>query len=457
MSGRSPKLLPAREAALLALIEIEQQGAYANLAYARVVSEHRLSAPDLALTAELVYGTTRMKLALDAIAARFLSKPIAQLPPQILLILRLSLYQLHYLDGVAEFAAVNEGVQLAKKYGGQPLANLVNGVLRNYLRSERERLLPDKGGDTRAYLSVTLSHPRWLIDYLAMSWGDDKIEAFCRYNNRHHPLVVRVNTLLTDRDTLLAKLRAAGREVEPAAHAPQGLILPESGNIAAAAEFEAGELIVQGEASQLAALALDPAPDSVTLDLCAAPGGKATYLAALMENKGCLYAVDVHQHKQRLIADNARRMRTDIIRPVAADARALGAAYAACADYLLLDAPCSGLGVLSARADSRWRKSRADIDELAALSYQLLEAAAGYVKPGGRLVYSTCTVTREENINNIRRFLEACPQFSLTPLTALKPHFDAAEQPALDKGYIQLLPQKHDMEGFFIAALQKAK
>lgn len=450
--------LGARSLAYLALRQIEKDGAYANIALKQVLNQHHHQPREARLAAELVYGTTRMRLAVDHIMRQFLNKPLSELMPELKIILRMSIYQLHYLK-VEPYAAVNEGVSLTKKYASPRLAGLTNAVLRNYLRADKQQLLPAKEENFLEYLHLTLSFPQWLVDYLLQHYSPAEAEAFCLHANAHHGIAIRTNTLKISRDELLELLASEGITAHAAGYAPETIIISGGvGNIAELALFREGYFIVQGLSSQLVGHALSPRPGSMVLDLCAAPGGKSTHLAALMNNQGAIDAFDIHPHKVELIKDNAQRLGIQCFTAHVADSRRLPERYQQVADYVLLDAPCSGLGVLAARSDSRFRKEIANIDALAKLSYQLLEAAATYVKPGGKLCYSTCTITNEENVSNIRRFLAEHNDFALAPLQGLMPLMTEKRE-QLGSGEIQLMPFAADkeLEGFYIALLEKRR
>ena len=449
----------AREAAFTVLLQTEREAAYANLALKKYLDQARLGPEDARLAARIVYGSVRHKLALDHIISQLLTRPDARLMTEARIILRLSLFQLHYLDRVEAYAVTDDGVELARRHCGEAIARLVNAVLRSYLRREdKSALLPGReaGFD---YLHHTLSYPKWLSDYLLRRFGPEEAERFCLALNEPAPVYLRTNTLRLRREELQAALAQCGVTAVPAGFTYETLrVEAGAGKLAAGNPFRSGGCIVQGPASQLAAHALHPASGSRVLDLCAAPGGKTTHLAALMADQGELHAFDIHPHKIALIEANLKRLGLTCVTAAAADAAALPASYQGWADYILLDAPCTGLGVLNARPDSRYHKRPEDIAALAEQAYRLLEAAAAYLAPGGRLCYTTCTVTHEENEDNIRRFLAAHPEFSLQPMSELAAMMSRPEDAAAaNAGQLQLLPHVHGCEGFFLALLRKER
>lgn len=446
-----------RELAFLALRQIWQEDAYANLALKKLLDQYAPPSREARLATELVYGTVRLRYGMDYLLTNLLTKPLDQLHPDIYAILALSLYQLQYL-ATEPYAVVNEGVKLAKYYTNPALAKLTNGVLRTYLRQAEQKgkaaLLPTRD-DLRNYLRITQSYPAWLVDYLLAHFGPEQAEQFCLAGNARSGLWLRVNTLRTSRDQLLEKLREAGCTARAAGFAPE-TIQVTSQAAPATREIQAGLCLAQGPISQLVAYALSPAPGSRVLDLAAAPGGKTTHLAARMENQGQIQAFDLHAHKIPLLQDNCKRLGIQIVTAQAADSAHLPESYQNWADSVLLDAPCSGLGVLQTRPDSRYHKQAQDIPVLAKLSYRLLHAAAGYVRPGGYLCYSTCTITEEENQGNLHRFLTEHPDFQLAPMTEVARLLPRPEdQAAARKGQLQLLPQDQGMEGFFLSLVRR--
>lgn len=454
---RPPKKLTARQAAFIVLLQAEREAAYVNLALKKLLDSCEISPADARLATQIVYGAARLRNALDHMIARLLSRPEAKLMTEARIILRLSLYQLHYLSKAEPYAVTDEAVRLAKKYANAPISRLVNAVLRNYLRLEDKQGLlpgPEQGFD---YLHLTLSYPKWLADYFCREFGMEETARLCLALNENPGLFLRTNSFKLRREELQAALHQVGVESAPAGFSYETLqVLHGAGRLPASPAFRNGACIIQGPASQLAAHALSPASGSRVLDLCAAPGGKTTHLAAMMNDQGQVHAFDLHEHKLRLIEQNASRLGLSCITARQADAAQLPASYQQWADYILLDAPCSGLGVLNSRPDSRYHKQRDHIDKLAALSYQLLSAAAGYLRPGGSLLYSTCTLTHEENQDNVARFLAQRPDFSLQPMSRLAPLLHRPQDAAAAlSGQLQLLPHIHGTEGFYLALLRK--
>ena len=451
------KKFGAREAALIGLLKVERDQGFAHIVLNQVLSGSAMDVPEKKLATEIFYGSLRMRAALDFILSKLLTRPLAEQSPQLLAVLRLGLYQLMYMDRIPEFSAVDEAVKIAKKYCSRQESKVVNAVLRNYLRRKDDLRLPGRELGEE-YLITTLSHPRWLIKYLLEYQPFDEVEGFCLYNNASHKLSLRTNTLKITPERLAELLAAEGINTHQGRYAPESLIVDSGVNLSGNRLFKSGLFAPQGEASMLAALALSPHPGSVVYDLCAAPGSKSMHMAQLMANDGQIYAFDIHSSRVALIKNAAKQMGITIVDCLQADSRNLPAKYIGGADYLLLDAPCSGLGVLSRRADSRWRKQLSDIDQMADISFELLQASAKYLRRGGLLLFSTCTITRQENKNNLKRFLLEHDEFELAPLKNLLPLFtNQTDLDALEQGYIQFDPYHHGTEGFFISLLRKVK
>ncbi|HEY8392328.1 MAG TPA: 16S rRNA (cytosine(967)-C(5))-methyltransferase RsmB [Capillibacterium sp.] len=444
------KKSPGRAIALKALIAIEEEGAYANRILSSLFAQAHPEEREKGLATELVFGTLRQLNYLDHILQQLLTKNLSALPAAVREVLRLSLYQLIFTDHPA-YAVVNEAVQLTKagKYRG--LANLVNGVLRAYLRRKESLTVPGFEQDPIGHLTIVHSHPRWLIERWVERWGMEETHHLVEANNTPAPLSIRTNTLLVSRERLLTLLTGAGIPAEPSPAVPEALRLATGRELTTTSWWEAGYFYIQDEASMLVAHLLAPRPGEVIADLCAAPGGKTTHLAQLMENTGRIYALDPYHHKTKLIADNARRLQIKIIETVTGDARAW------CPDRpldgVLLDAPCTGTGVLRRRPDIRWRRQLADLKELVVLQEALLNHGATLLKPGGRLVYSTCSIEWEENEGQIRHFLAAHPDFKVE----LPEHFASSVQGFRGAEGFLILPRNEEPDGFFMTRLVKLR
>lgn len=445
--------LTAREAALEALVAVEAQGAYSNLALHRVLP--RTAPRDKALATELVYGTLKRQNTLDWALVRMLERPLEKRARWVKVLLRLSLYQLFYLERVPDHAVVHEAVEIAKRRGHKGIAALVNGVLRRVVREGKQLLVPPElPALTRKALE--LSHPEALIARWEAVYGPEETRAMCAANNAPAPVAVRVNRLKATREAAAARLAAEGWEAIPSRLSPDGLRLTGGpGNVARSTPYREGWITVQDESAMLAARLLDPAPGARVLDLCAAPGGKATHLAERMDDRGEVVAVDDHEHKLPLIAENAARLGLSIVRPVCADGREAGMRWPEAFDAVLLDAPCSGYGVIRRRPEIKWRKTAEDIDALVALQRELLEAAARALRPGGVLVYTTCTVEPRENGEQIRTFLADHPEMDPDPSGVAARLAVVADRIDPETGGVQILPHHFGSDGFYLARLRK--
>ncbi|HHX73989.1 MAG TPA: 16S rRNA (cytosine(967)-C(5))-methyltransferase RsmB [Firmicutes bacterium] len=447
------KHLDAREAALLALTSVLEEGAYVNLALANVLAGHTLDGRDRRLAAEITYGVATYRLTLDWIILQLTGRPAAKLDRPVLLVLYIGLYQLFYLDRIPAPAAVHTSVELIKKTKKRPLAGFVNGVLRGALRRKNSLPWPDKEKNTAEYLSLRSAHPPWMVQRWLNRLGPEETEKLLAANNTAPPLTARVNTLRTDRENLLARLAAEGVEAEASRLAPEAVIIRNSSGIGNLAAYREGLFQVQGESAILASRVLAPVPGSRVLDMCSAPGGKTTHLAALMQNRGEIVALDIYPHRLELVQANARRLGATVITTVLLDGREITPKRHGFFDYILLDAPCSGLGVIRRKPDIKWKRREEDPAALAVLQQELLERAAAVLTPGGVLVYSTCTNEPEETTEQIDSFLALHPEFAPSTFTvSLPPAWQRQEV----CGGIQLYPHVHGLDGFFIARLQKA-
>ena len=444
MDSTMKKQKTPRSAAVEILNSIDQQGAHAEPLLDALLSGTEIPNPqDRGLLTELVYGTLRMRGQLDWIITKHYRGDFSTLEIPVLNILRTGIYQLFFTDRIPAFAAVNEAVGIAKK--GCPAASgLVNAILRNVLREKENIAWPEMAKDPGRAIAVLHSHPRWLVEHWLDRYGIDETIAICRANNGIPPLAVRVNSLKTSREKTVAALAGEGITAQTTRFSEDGIILitPFAG-LRKTAAFRDGLIRVQDEASQLVARLCNPQPGERVLDLCAGAGGKTLHLAALMENRGKIDAVDFQPDKLRLLTTEAGRLGVTIVETHSGNATGTPETFRGLFDRVLLDAPCSGLGTLRRNPEIRWRIAPADLEKCAQIQRRLLRSAALCVKPGGRLVYTTCAVTPEENENVVTDFLAGHPVF-----TRLSPEGIPPELIDTD-GLFRTFPHRHGTDGFF--------
>jgi len=433
-----------RELAVEILNRIDQKGAHAEPLLDAALSGTGIQNPqDRGLLTELVYGTLRMRGRLDWIVGRLYRGDDAALETPVRNILRTGLYQLLFTDRIPPFAAVNEAVGIAKK-SCPAAAGLVNAILRNALREKESIAWPDMAKDPGRAIAVLHSHPRWLVECWLDRYGIDETIAICRANNTIPPLAVRVNALKTSREKAIAALAGEGITAETARFSPDGIILPNpAAGLRETAAFRHGLIRVQDEASQLVARLCAPKPGEQVLDLCAGAGGKTLHIAALMENRGKITAVDLHPDKLRLLAAEAGRLGATIVETHPGNAAGTPEAFRIAFDRVLLDAPCSGLGTLRRNPEIRWRITPADLEKCSRIQRRLLRSAADCVKPDGRLVYTTCAVTAEENENVVGDFLAGHPEYTRISPDGIPPALVDAHS------FFRTFPHRHAMDGFF--------
>jgi 16S rRNA (cytosine967-C5)-methyltransferase len=358
------------------------------------------------------------------------------------------------LDRIPDYAAVNAAVALAKAHGGGQAGGFVNAVLRGYLRQKNKELpKPDPETAALSKISEYWSHPQWLVQQWRDALGAGEIEALLQANNAEAALVLRANRLRTSREDLLDLLCREGTEAAPTRWSPQGIAIRSICPVDQLPGFHEGLFQVQGEASQLVSYLLTPGPGERVLDACAAPGGKTTHLAELMQDRGEIIATDISQPGLRKIEENARRLGLNSIRTVFADASK--ATYASASppyDRILVDAPCSGLGTLRSHPEIKWNRNPADIQRLSGLQQRILARSAAQLKPGGVLVYSTCTLIRDENQDVVQKFLQNCSKFVLEDAAD---HLPNAAKSLVKNGYFTAWPHRHGTDGFFAARMRK--
>jgi 16S rRNA (cytosine967-C5)-methyltransferase len=439
---------PARQRAYDILLRVEAESAYAAPLIAAPV-ESELAREDRALAQEIVLGVLRWRRSLDYFVERYCERPVARLDTPVLIALRIGLYQLRNLARVPRSAAVNESVKLVKRTGTASAAGLVNAVLRKAARHPDEK--PGDGiADPLERASVALSHPRWMLERWQTALGVDEARQLALANNTPQATAFRVNTPRFSIDEALSELNAKGVTVRASQLVGNGFVV-ESGSARSVNEAARGGLIyLQDEASQLVSILLEPRSGHRVLDLCAAPGSKSSHIAALAEDRAWIVASDLHPHRLRVLRGTCERLGITSIDSIAMDAtQPLPFIESARTfDRVLVDAPCSGTGTLRSNPEIKWRLSVEDLTRLAELQFGLLTRAASWVAPTGRLLYSTCSIEREENEEVVRRFLAGNAAFK-----TLMP--DARADLITTEGFVRTFPHKHGCDGFFAAVLER--
>ena len=436
----------ARQAAFEALLKIQKEGAYSNLVVdAKLKENEHFDERDKAFFSNLVYGTLDRLILIDYNLSMYLNQPVRKLKPELHTILRLGTYQLLFLDKVPSRAAVNESVNLAKVNKSAFAASLVNAVLRRV--ADNGLRLPEGSENDPDYLAIKYSCPEWLISMWIEAYGFDNAIALAEKALEAAPVVVKVNTLKTTVDDLIWKLAEEGVVAEKSTKFHDSLVLNNTGAVEELLAYQEGLFHAQDFASQICCKALDAKPGETVFDLCSAPGGKTFTIAQSMQNTGCVRAFDIYQSRVELIKNGAKRLGLDNVYTYLSDATIFNENYGM-ADRVLCDVPCSGLGIIRRKPEIRFKKS-AEIDNLPEIQYSILCNATKYLKDGGRLVYSTCTLNPKENDEICNRFLEEHPEF-----VAVKVLPELRRYSENDK-YLTLMPHLHSTDGFFVAAFQK--
>ncbi|GLB59405.1 16S rRNA (cytosine(967)-C(5))-methyltransferase RsmB [Cytobacillus sp. NCCP-133] len=439
-----------REAALDLLETIEKNQSYSNLLLNNAIKKNEISQKDIGLLTELTYGTLQRRMTLDFYLIPFL-KGNKKVESWVKQLLRLTLYQMVYLDKIPDRAAIFEAVEIAKRRGHKGISGMVNGVLRNIQRQGLPSL--EQIGDPVERLSIETSHPLWLVKRWVGQLGFEEAMKMCEINLTASLQTARVNVVKGTREECLSLLEKEGFEVEASPFIPVAIKCLR-GNLANSQAFKDGLITIQDESSMLVAYALGGSQNETVLDACAAPGGKSTHIAETLQNTGQVISLDLHEHKVKLINDNAARLGLTNIKTNALDSRKVQEHYEKESfDRILVDAPCSGLGVMRRKPDMKYTKKEEDLFHLHKVQRNLLAAVSPLLKKGGILVYSTCTVDKEENEHVVQSFLKENADFEGD--TSVRERMPKAIAPFIDGFELQILPQDIGSDGFYISCLRK--
>jgi 16S rRNA (cytosine967-C5)-methyltransferase len=439
-----------REAALEILISIEKNQAYSNLLLNKVIEKHSFSRKDAGLLTEIVYGTIQRRDTLDFYLKPFIKKQ-NKLQQWVSILLRLSVYQMIYLDRVPAHAVIYEAVEIGKKRGHKGIASMVNGVLRTIQREGVPKLEDIK--DPIERLALETSHPLWLVKRWVSQYGYEETKKMCKINLQPPEQTARTNSNRLSRDTLMERLKSEGFQVEKGTVSPYA-VKSLKGNLAHSQAFAEGLLTIQDESSMLVADALGVEEGNQVLDCCAAPGGKTTHIAELLHNTGMVVSLDLHEHKVKLIQEQVERLSLSNVTTKVMDSRNVHLHFQEESfEKILVDAPCSGFGVIRRKPDIKYAKNEDDITNLANIQLSILNAAAPLLKKGGTLVYSTCTIDKEENEDVVNAFLQSHPDFT-RDITLIE-RMPEPVKPFVQNGQVQILPHYFGSDGFYIASLRK--
>lgn len=433
-----------REIALKTLYKINEEEAYSNIALDEEIKQNRnkLTEKDIGLISEITYGVTTWKLTLDSIIKKYSKIRLKKISPWILNILRMGIYQIIFLDKIPKSAAVNESVNLSKRYGHTSSSNFVNAILRKVDKKDYEELFQIKDDVER--VSKTTSMPEWIIKELMKNNKMDKVEEICKNSNLKPKIMIRVNRIKTTPSEL--KLKLDERNIEYSETEIEEFInLKKVKNIENLDLFKEGYFTIQDLSAGLTAISLNPKPNEYVLDACSAPGGKTTHIAELMQNKGKIEAWDIHEHRVKLVQKNAKRLGIDIIKTDVQDAMKFNEKYVEKFDKILLDVPCLGIGVIKRKPDIKWQRKQEDIEKITNIQKNILQNCSKYLKPNGILVYSTCSILKDENMKIIEEFLNKNREFEKTNIIINQKEIN---------GKITIMPNE-EQDGFFICKLQK--
>ena len=436
----------ARDTALEVLMQIERANAWSDGSLKRTIAKNGLEGREAALATRLAYGVVQNRTLLDFYITCYCVQKAHKLEPVIRNILRIGGYQILFMDKIPHRAAVNEAVEMCRRNGRPRAAGMVNAVLRKFVANWMN-MPPIPQGSTADYLSIRYSHPRWLVERLLELLPPEEAEQFLQGDNDPVPTTIQANLLKTDDESLAQELRQAGIEVERHGWLPHCFLVRGTGSLERLPAFTEGRFMVQDAAAHLVTVVAQPQKGDRVQDVCAAPGGKSFAAAIAMEGEGQILSCDIHPHKLKLIDAGAERLGISCLRTMLADAREHHVARDRAADVVIADVPCSGLGIIRKKPDIRYKDPK-ELEQLPAIQREILENVSQYVRPGGVLVYSTCTVLPEENEQVTDAFLQAHPEFERTEFTLPLPIGRCS-------GQLTLWPQRHGTDGFYICRMRR--
>ena len=441
--------MKAREIAFKVLCDIEENNNYSNIAINKHFKNYQMTNQDRGLATELIYGVVENKYYLDYIIDKLSKIKTQKLSNYVKILLRMGIYQIAFLDSISDYAAVNETVNLVKKYDKRS-SGFVNAILRNILRNKEEVLKVEIDSEIM-YLSTKYSYSPWMIKNWILKFGKDFTEDLLEANNEKPSIYLRVNTLKTTRDELMSKLKNEDIKSYIVPGIDEAIRVENLKDIENNDLFKNGLFTIQDISSMLIGKVVNPKENSLILDVCSAPGGKTTHLATLMKNTGKVIARDVFDHKLKLIQNTVDRLGLTNVEVQNFDASQIDENSIDKFDYVLTDVPCSGLGIIRRKPEIKY-KTKAELKDLPSIQKIILENASKYVKLGGTLVYSTCTIQDNENIDVINEFLQENKNFELVPIENINVDLDNQSN-----GYLKIYPNIHGMDGFFIAKLKRVR
>ncbi|WHE08247.1 16S rRNA (cytosine(967)-C(5))-methyltransferase RsmB [Thermoanaerobacterium thermosaccharolyticum] len=442
-----------RDIAFKILYDVLAKKGYLNIVLNKYLNNNEIEDVDKSFIKEIVFGTIERKYTLDRIIDHYSTKGIKKIDDKVLIILEMGLFQLMYMDKVPDYAAINESVNLAKKYIGKYASKFVNAVLRSYLRNTKQIKFSQPDENLIEYLSFKYSFPEWIVKRLLNNYDRDATESILESLNGRPEISIRINTLKIDGKNFEKKLKDRGLNYKKGLYNDDAYYIGLK-NITNDEMYNEGLIQVQDEGAMIISKVLSPKPDDMVMDVCSAPGGKTTHLSQLMNNKGKIVAFDIYEHKIDLIKRNCRRLGIDNVDALVFDSTNVNSEYIDKADKVLVDVPCSGIGIIRKKPDIKLKNyTEKDFEELNNIQYRILSSSSKYVKRGGYILYSTCTIGREENMNVVDKFLNENKEFKISDIRPFLP--EKLISYVDDRGCIQLLPNINNTDGFFICKMQR--